>query len=88
MAMIQLDDKKVELPNGEKIMEACEELAVPFGCRSGFCGTCKIEIVEGAEHLAQLTQEEKEMGNRDMTHRLACQARIISNQVKIKIENY
>ena len=88
MAKIQLGDKMVELPDGERIREACEELAVPFGCRSGFCGTCKIEIIEGAEHLAELTQEEQEMGNRNRTHRLACQAKIISNQVKIKIENY
>ena len=52
--------------------------------RSGFCGACKIEIIEGGENLNILNQEELNMGDRDRTHRLACQAVIKQGFVKIK----
>ena len=84
MAIIQKNDKKVELPDDYPIREACMELDVPFGCQSGLCGTCKIDILEGAENLSELNQEEKEMGDRDENHRLACQAKIKSGLIKIK----
>ncbi len=84
MAFIQKNNKKVELPDNYPIKEACMELDVPFGCQSGLCGTCKIDILEGAENLEELTPEEKEMGDRDYTHRLACQAKIKSGFIKIK----
>ena len=88
MATIESAGKVIELKNGDIIRPACEELDIPFGCRSGFCGTCKIEVLEGADNLSELTQEETEMGDRNQEHRLACQTKIISGNVKIKAESF
>lgn len=86
MAIIKTKDRSITLPDGSEIREACEELGVSFGCRSGICGTCKINIIEGKENLFPLTFEEVDMGDRDQKHRLACQAKIIKGSVTIKFE--
>lgn len=88
MATIESNGRIVELNDGDRIRDACEELDVPFGCRSGFCGTCKIEILEGKDNLSDLTPEEIDMGDRNNLHRLACQASINSGKVKIRIEGF
>lgn len=88
MAKIKLDQQQIELKDGNKVRDSCEQLGVPFGCRSGFCGTCKIEILEGENNLNELNREEQDMEDRDDKHRLACQAEIKHGTVKIKIENY
>jgi len=86
MAVIKFEDMQIDVADGDLIKEACEKLEVPFGCRHGVCGTCKIDILEGEENLSSLTKEEEDM-NRDRTHRLACQAKIIQGTVLIKPEN-
>ena len=83
MATLKTDSKQVEVPDGFPIREAAEDLGVPFGCRSGLCGTCMIDIIEGEDNLSELTQEEKDMGM-NKTKRLACQCKIKSGFVKIK----
>lgn len=83
MAIIKNEKNEVKINNGEKIKEACEQLGVPFGCRHGVCGVCKIEIVEGGENLSKMTEEELELGM-DGIHRLACQCKINLGTVKIK----
>lgn len=88
MAIIEVDGKQLELKDGDKIRDTCEQLGVPFGCRSGFCGTCKSEILEGAENLNELNQEEQDMGDRDRNHRLCCQAIIKQGKVKLKPEGF
>ena len=82
MAKIITDDGEKELEDNSKIRETCEELGVPFGCRAGVCGACKIDVIEGVENLIELTQEEIEM-ERDKNHRLACQTKIKSGTIKI-----
>lgn len=76
------DNREVELQDGERIQEACEELGIPFQCTNGICGTCMIDIVEGEENLSDLTEEENDL-ERDRTHRLACQCKIKSGNVKV-----
>ena len=83
MAVIRANGEQRELSDGIAIRDACEELGVLFGCRSGLCGTCMIDIVEGEENLSELTEEEEAM-DRDRKHRLACQAKIKKGTVKIK----
>ncbi|MEB3293122.1 MAG: 2Fe-2S iron-sulfur cluster-binding protein [Synechococcales bacterium] len=40
----------------------------------GQCGTCVVDIVEGAEHLSPRTEvEERRFRNKPSTYRLACQ---------------
>jgi ferredoxin len=70
-----------EVPDGEKIWGACEELGVPFSCKDGTCGTCMIDVEEGEENLSELTEQEEDLG-RDKKHRLACQCRIKHGEVK------
>jgi len=75
-------NKEVEVPEGDPIKDACENLGVPFGCRMGVCGSCMIDVVEGEENLSELTEEEKNMA-RDKKHRLACQCNIRKGDVTI-----
>jgi ferredoxin len=43
----------------------------------GQCGTCVIQVVEGAEHLSPRTAiEEKRFKNKPSDYRLACQASV------------
>ena len=48
-----------------------------FGCRTGICGTCVVEIHAGAEHTPPADEEEREILElfaADQPHaRLACQ---------------
>lgn len=86
MALIKKDNKELEVEDNSPIKDACMKLGIPFGCQSGICGTCKIEILEGEDNLSDLTQEENDM-DLDRTHRLACQAHIKSGKVIIKTED-
>ncbi|MDP7116135.1 MAG: 2Fe-2S iron-sulfur cluster-binding protein [Candidatus Woesearchaeota archaeon] len=78
------DQKEKELADGEHVQKTCEALGVPFGCKSGLCGTCKVDVLEGAENLGELTDQEINM-ERDAQHRLACQCSIKQGNVKIKL---
>ncbi len=82
MAKIRFIEKTIEIQDDSPIANVCEELGVPFDCRQGSCGTCKI-TVEGGENLSNLTEMEELMGM-DEEHRLACQCRIKKGIVKIK----
>ena len=82
MATVKINEKEIEVSNGEQIKEACMDLGVPFGCEEGFCGTCRIKVVEGYENLSEITPREKDLfveGN----ERQACQCRIKSGAVRI-----
>lgn len=83
MAKIKTAEQELELPDGSEIRETCRELGVPFGCESGLCGTCEIEIVEGEENLAPLNEAERAM-RLEEPNRLACQCRILQGEVKIR----
>lgn len=82
MAKLIIDGKKFELPDGSRIDEACENIGIPFSCNSGVCGTCQIRVVEGAENLSDLNEEENALGM-DKNTRLSCQCSIKSGMVKI-----
>ena len=83
MAKFIIDNKEYELSDGVSIAEICEKTGVPFSCNSGVCGTCQIEILEGAENIGELNQEEKDLGM-DRNNRLACQCSILKDLVKAK----
>lgn len=84
MAKLKTDTKELEVPDGSPIMNAAEELGVPFGCRQGVCGTCKTEVIEGMDNLEPKNDRENEMGL-DEHHRLMCQCKIKSGEVKIRV---
>lgn len=82
MAKLIIDDNTYDIEDGAPILNTAEEAGVPFGCQAGACGTCQIDIDDGADNLDTLTPEEETMGM-TKTHRLACQCRIVSGTVKI-----
>ena len=82
MAKLFIDNIEYDVPDGNQMAEACETAGIPFSCNSGVCGTCQIEILEGAENLNELNREENELGQ-DRNHRLGCQCKIISGIVKV-----
>ncbi|MBI4309481.1 MAG: (2Fe-2S)-binding protein [Candidatus Omnitrophica bacterium] len=82
MAKLIIDNIEYEVPDGKQIAEACESAGIPFSCNSGVCGTCQIEILEGAENLGELNKEESDLAM-DRNHRLGCQCKIISGVVKV-----
>jgi len=83
MAKIKTDNEEIEVKDGESMIEACEKLGVPFGCYEGICGSCRIEVIGGAENLSELTEQEKMLGM-DANTRLACQCKIKKGEIKIK----
>jgi len=83
MATITIDEKSIEVADGDSIKDACEQLGVLFGCRNGFCRTCEIEVLEGYENLTEISENE-EFIMLDYPKRLACQCRLLKDGVRIK----
>jgi ferredoxin len=81
--LIANNEDEVEVADGERIKDVCEELGVPFACEEGICGTCVIEVNEGMENLSEFTEEEEDFIGDRGTERLACQCRIKGGCVKI-----
>ena len=78
------EEEEIEVEDGEAIKEACEEAGIPFACEEGICGTCVIEVVEGAKNLSDYTQEESDFLGDLGCERLACQCKLKSGTVKLK----
>lgn len=83
MAKFIIDNVEHDIPDGKAVAEICEKSGVPFSCNSGVCGTCQIAILEGAENLSELNQEELDLGM-DARNRLACQCSVKCGTVKAK----
>ncbi|MBP9114251.1 MAG: (2Fe-2S)-binding protein [Polyangiaceae bacterium] len=72
----------VEVPNGGALQDVCDahDSPVPFSCRSANCGTCRIEVLEGADLI--LPPEDEELDILDVfslkapKFRLACQSKL------------
>ena len=67
--VVLLTSKRTIPTNGKTILEAAEQagLRLPFGCRSGTCGSCKARMVQGAIYSGGyrddiLTPEERAEG--------------------------
>lgn len=82
--LILNDEDEIEIADGERIKDACEEAGVPFACEEGICGTCVIEVEEGMENLSEVTEEEEDFLGDECEERLACQCRINGGCVKVK----
>ena len=82
MAKLIIDGAEYDVVDGEQIDEICENEGIPFSCNSGVCGTCQVEVLEGADNLNELNDEENELGM-DRNNRLSCQCRIVQGTVKI-----
>jgi ferredoxin len=75
-------EKRIEAPEGGDIVDICDEhfAPIPFSCRSASCGTCQVEVLEGADLLEPMNEAEADLipllGGKG---RLACQARVRPN---------
>ena len=82
MAKLIIDGVEHEIADGSLIDDLCESSGIPFSCNSGVCGTCQIEILEGADNLNELNEEEEDLGM-DRNNRLSCQCRIMQGTVNV-----
>lgn len=77
---IDIDGVAYRLKRGASLLDlaADEDLNISFGCFSGRCGFCRVEIIAGAENLGSRTDLEEvyfdQMGG-SSNERLACQCR-------------
>jgi ferredoxin len=82
--------KRVESEAGGPLVDLCDEVLapIPFSCRSASCGTCHVEVLEGAELLEPPEPPEEELlmllGGKG-TSRLACQARVRAESGLIRL---
>ena len=84
MAILKSETAQVELPDDSPVIDAAEQLGVPFGCRQGMCGTCKTEVLEGMENLCEKNDRENDM-DLQPNQRLMCQSKIKKGTVKIRV---
>jgi ferredoxin len=82
--------KVVDVPAGGELVDICDHYfaPIPFSCRSASCGTCHIEIVEGASLLEPPEEAEEELLDilgGDGATRLACQARVKAGPGLVRI---
>ena len=73
--------KSGEFAEGRRLLDCANELGVRISqvCGGdGACGTCRVEVVEGWEHLSPPTPDEtyKEL---EPPYRLSCQARVLGD---------
>jgi ferredoxin len=74
-------NKVIDVPEGTPLTELDNILM--FGCRLGACGACAMEVIEGANNLTEMHQDEKEflemLGHVDDSYRLACQCEVFGD---------
>ena len=86
MAILKTDNLQISVAEGDKIIYACEQLNIPFGCKDGSCGTCLIKIIQGMENLSPRAAAEQAEIPLAADQRLACQCRLMKGTVLIKSE--
>lgn len=68
------------------ITDAHAAAGVPYDCRSASCGTCRVEVLEGAEALSDAEDEELNLldifGGQPRV-RLACQMRVTKEHARV-----
>jgi uncharacterized 2Fe-2S/4Fe-4S cluster protein (DUF4445 family) len=77
------EGKTAEFPEGKTLLSCAGEMGIKVSqvCGGdGACGTCRIEVVEGWEHLTAPTPDEtyKEI---EAPYRLSCQARLAGDVI-------
>lgn len=82
---------EVNAPDGARLIDLCDErnAPVPFSCRSASCGTCRIDVLEGADLLEAPRDEELDVldifGDTPGKRRLACQARAVPGGGRVRV---
>jgi len=82
--------KTVDAVEGGELVDICDHhfAPIPFSCRSASCGTCHVDVLEGAEFFEPAEQPERELITLLGGHgRLACQAKVRPGPGFIKIRS-
>ena len=87
------NEETIQAPAGSTVLFATGNMAKPLGagCADATCGTCRIEVLDGEEHLSPQSGREratlKENGfSEDL--RLGCQAQIQGEGVSVTARGY
>jgi ferredoxin len=80
----------IAAPEGGSLVDLCDDhaAAIPFSCRSANCGTCRVEVLEGASELCEPEDEELdvlEIFAAPPSHRLACCAKMKPGLATLRI---
>jgi len=86
---------EVDAEPGEAIMDITDAnppAEVPYSCRAATCGTCRVQVVEGAEALSAPDEFELEVldifGDTPDKVRLCCQTKLVNGpttQVTLRV---
>ncbi|MCS6899326.1 MAG: 2Fe-2S iron-sulfur cluster-binding protein [Myxococcales bacterium] len=77
-------------PKGGRLLDTCDDhgAPIPFSCRSGSCGTCRVEIIEGEALLDPPEEEERqilEMFGDPPGRRLACLIQVREGPGRVRL---
>src|SRR5579862_6071859 len=72
---------EIAVPEGGALVDVCDDTRapVPFSCKSANCGTCRVEVLEGASELLPAKRDELDVlaiCGAPPGARLACQAQM------------
>ena len=86
---ITTDKKTFEVADGYALIDMCEEhdTSILFGCRDGACGACMVRVIQGAENVSAMKDDERdflETMAAEPNERLACQCKV-SGDVTLEV---
>lgn len=82
---------EVSASEGMRLLDLCDETSagVPFSCRSASCGTCRVDVLEGADLLEPPADDELDVldifGDDPTQRRLACQIRLRGADGRLRV---
>jgi 2Fe-2S ferredoxin len=82
---------EVDAPEGGSLADLCDEhgASIPFSCRSASCGTCRIDVLEGADLLEPPKDDELDVldifADDSSRRRLTCQAQLLARHGVVRI---
>ncbi|AFZ58474.1 (2Fe-2S)-binding protein [Anabaena cylindrica FACHB-243] len=84
------DQKTIKTVANQCLTQICDQYpnSILFGCRSGVCGTCLIEVVSGIENLSPIMEKEQILldilAPKNPLIRVACQC-VVKDDICIRV---
>ena len=83
------NEQSVKVDVGSSIVSASSRMKRPLatGCSDSTCGTCRVEILEGADNVAEQSARERATlkdNGYPQTYRLGCRTELIKGTVKVR----
>ncbi len=82
-------EQTTEADVGTTLIGATSRFKRPIatGCSEGSCGTCRVEVLEGAENITEQSARERatlKENNFPTSMRLACRTELVKGTVKVR----